>query len=116
MTLLEARARQEGFYTKGTRPHCNNNPGDLEYGPFAKAHGATGTDGRFAIFPDAATGFAAMRALLFQHYRGMTIQAALNKYAPPCENATNGYLQHVCQWAGVKPTDLIDQHLACPTQ
>ena len=42
----------------------NHNPGNIEYGAFARAHGATGSDGRFAIFPDDATGNAAMQALL----------------------------------------------------
>lgn len=111
MTLLEAMARQEGFYVKGTRPNKNNNPGDIEFGPFAKQHGATGSDGRFAIFPSAAAGFAAMGALLRKHYAGLTIKAALNKYAPPVENATDIYLAHVCEWSGVHPDDLIDAHL-----
>lgn len=111
MTLLQAMARQEGYYAHGTRPQRNNNPGDLEYGKFAKAHGATGSDGRFAIFPDEQTGFSAMRALLASAYKGLTIEQALNKYAPPAENDVNTYLSRVCQWAGVQPSDLIDQHL-----
>lgn len=111
MTLLEAMARQEGFYLQGSRPKRNNNPGDLEDGKFARAHGAAGTDGRYAIFPDVVTGFAAMRALLLSAYSGMTVEAALNKYAPPVENQTSVYLAHVCQWANVQPTDIIDQVL-----
>ena len=112
MTLLEAMARQEGFFVKGTRPNRNNNPGDIEDGPFARKHGAIGSDGRFARFGTAAAGFAAMAALLRMHYRGLTIRAALNKYAPPVENATDIYLEHVCEWANVHPDDLIDDHLA----
>lgn len=111
MTVLEAIARQEGFYVPGSRPARNHNPGDLEYGPFAKAHGATASDGRFAVFPDDATGFAALRALLLQHYQGLTIAQALNKYAPPVENATNLYIVRVCQWTGLEPTDVLDQHV-----
>ena len=114
MTLLAAMARQEGFFAAGSRPQKNNNPGDLEYGKFAKAHGAIGTDGRFAIFPDAATGYAAMAALLHSAYAGMTIEAALNKYAPPVENQTNVYLAHVCEWTGLQPTDIISDHLEIP--
>jgi hypothetical protein len=45
----------------GPRNRRNNNPGNIEYGPFAKEHGAIGTDGRFAIFPDEETGFRAMK-------------------------------------------------------
>jgi hypothetical protein len=111
LTLIEAMARMEGFGKPDTRPTRNNNPGDLEYGPFAQAHGATGTDGRFAIFPDAETGFAAMKALLQQKYGGMTLEAALNIYAPPIENQTNQYLSDVCEMTGCEPTDTVDDLL-----
>jgi hypothetical protein len=110
-TLLQAMAKQEGFYASGTRPQRNHNPGDLEYHQFAINHGATGSDGRYAIFPDDDTGFAAMRILLLEHYKGLTLQQALDKYAPPAENETNIYLQHVCAWAECQPTDLIDNLL-----
>lgn len=112
MTVLEAMAREEGFYAPGNdRPKKNNNPGDIEYGKFAKAHGAIGSDGRFAIFPTINAGWAAMRALLLSAYKGLTIKQALDKYAPPVENQTNVYLANVCKWANVQPTDLIDEHL-----
>ena len=42
----------------------NNNPGNIEYGDFARAYGATGSDGRFAIFPTMQAGQEAMLALL----------------------------------------------------
>lgn len=99
----------EGFGVPHGRSTRNNNPGDIEAGKFALAHGATGTDGRFAIFPDADTGFAAMK-LLFQapSYKGLTVAAALNRWAPPVENATSHYIQSVCSWSGCKSTDIID--------
>ena len=109
--LIEAMAKQEGFGVPGARPTKNNNPGDLQYGPFARTHGAIGTDGRFAIFPDVATGYSAMSALLKLHYSGLTLQEALDKYAPPVENETNVYLQHVCAWAECQPTDKIEDLL-----
>ena len=108
MTLLEGMAKMEGFGKPGTRSTNNNNPGDLEYGPFAKAHGATGTDGRFAIFPTVDSGYAAMRALLQEKYAGLTLEEALNIYAPPVENNTNLYLKDVCSFVGCSPTDSID--------
>jgi len=109
MTFLEAIARMEGFYVPGSRPNRNRNPGDIEFGKFAIAHGATGSDGRFAVFPDPDTGFAAMK-LLFQApgYKGLTVAAALNRWAPPVENQTNHYIAAVCEWANCKPTDVID--------
>jgi hypothetical protein len=65
--------------TRGLR---NNNPGNIEYGPFAKSHGATGTDGRFAIFPDSATGVSAIASLLkvYDKQHLGTISEIINKY------------------------------------
>lgn len=83
---------------------------------FAFLHGATrpeltkdGTSGRFAYFPTPEVGFAAMRALLqTPTYKGKTVAQALNIWAPPVENATNGYISNICAWVPCKPTDVID--------
>jgi hypothetical protein len=78
------------------RPQRNNNPGDMEYGPFAKAHGATGTDGGFAIFANYAAGHNALLALLrSKNYAGLSVAQAITKYAPPNENNTKGYIASV---------------------
>jgi hypothetical protein len=47
--------------TRGLR---NNNPGNIEFGSFAKKYGATGSDGRFAIFPTMVDGIRAIAELL----------------------------------------------------
>jgi hypothetical protein len=108
MTFMEAVGREEGVLVPGSRPYRNNNPGDIEWGKFAAAHGATGGDPRFAIFPDLATGYACMLALFQSNgYAGLTVEEALNKWAPPVENQTNIYVEHVCQWVPCNPTDLI---------
>ena len=113
MTFLEAVAREEGFFEVGSRPHRNNNPGDVEFGRFAQAHGATHGDGRFAVFPTAEAGFSAMRALFdAPAYRGLTVAQALNRWAPPGENQTNAYIANVCKWVGCKPTDLVESLLS----
>lgn len=118
MSFLEAMARMEGFYRRGARPQRNNNPGDIEFGKFATAHGATHAEqpaNRFAVFPDAATGFDAMRALLTSRgYAGLTVAQALNRWAPPVENDTNGYIVNVCTWAGCKPDDALEPLLDAP--
>ena len=69
----------------------------MEYGDFAKRHGATGTDGRFAIFPDAGTGRAALDALLASPaYAGLSTDQIIQKYAPPSDgNDTAAYLAAV---------------------
>lgn len=108
---MEAIAQMEGYNAPGTRPARNFNPGDIEYGPFAEEHGATGSDGRFAIFPDSATGYAAMRALLTEHYLGLTVAAALNKWAPPVENDTSAYTSGVCEMTGLTPGTVLTEEV-----
>jgi hypothetical protein len=114
MTLLGAMARQEGFFVAGSRPAKNNNPGDIEAGKFTRAHGAIGSDGRFAIFRTTTDGYTCMAKLLDSAYHGMTIGDALAKYAPPVENQTSVYLAHILNWTGLKATDIISDHLELP--
>ncbi|PLT21154.1 hypothetical protein [Psychrobacter sp. MES7-P7E] len=87
---------------KGNRNFRNNNLGNIEYGDFAKRNGAVGTDGRFAVFPDRATGIKAMENLIFGtgSYRNLTLTDAINRYAPPHENQTNRYQSTVLQAVG----------------
>lgn len=119
MTFCEAIARMEGWDAQGSsknRCQRNDNPGDICYGKFAISHGATGTDGRFAIFPDVQTGFAAMSSLLEASYLGMTIEAAINKYAPPNENNTPRYIGNVCSWTELTPSMVLTSDLLAPPQ
>ena len=118
MKLLEAMAKVEGFYANSihkNRPQKNNNPGDIMAGKFTQAHGSIGSDGRFAIFPDVLTGFKCMAALLKSStYRGLTIEKALTKWAPPNENATKQYIATICKLTGLKSTDIISDHVELP--
>ncbi len=112
LTFLEAIARQEGFYIPDSRPNRRNNPGDIEEGKFAQAHGALPSDGnRFAAWPTSESGFAAMRALLSGPYNGLTVEQAINKWAPPIENATSSYVAHVCSWTGLTPDTILTPEL-----
>lgn len=89
----------------GNRNWRNNNPGNIEYGDFTRSHGAIGTDGRFAIFPDLATGRAAKEALFFEgkNYKDKTVAEAVNRWAPPSENNTGSYIANLAGAAGVDP-------------
>lgn len=101
-----------GAPTRGAR---NNNPGNIEYGPFARKYGATGTDGRFAIFPDMQTGARAMAALLSSYQqRGVdTIDEIVDRWAPPHENKTAPYKQFLARRMGVGINDQLGtQHLS----
>ena len=97
----------------GSRNWRNNNPGNIEYGSFARQNGAVGTDGRFAIFPTLAAGEVARGNLLFtstfnvgpkkQPYKEQTIADAITAYAPPKENNTPAYIKAVSTDIGLDP-------------
>lgn len=99
----------------GSRSWRNNNPGNIEYGTFAKSHGAIGTDGRFAIFPDEATGQRARAALIFNgdKYRNLTLTQAIERYAPSSENHTTAYQRRVLAAVGGAN---LPMHKYSPTQ
>ena len=74
----------------GTRAWRNNNPGNIEAGDFADRLGVIGSDGRFAIFPDEATGDAALRVHFNQSaYSSLTVDAAVAKRTPPRDPGNN---------------------------
>lgn len=98
-----------GKLSRGMR---NNNPGNIEYGNFAKKHGATGSDGRFAIFPTMEAGQAAMQELLRSNYLDAgkdTISKVISKYAPPKENNTAAYIASVAKQTGIGPDQKLSE-------
>ncbi len=79
-SLDAAIAKAEGFGTPGAIPTLANNPGDLVAGPFATAHGATGSlpaagGQQIATFPSVEAGTAATDALVAGNYAGGDINA-----------------------------------------
>lgn len=97
---------------EGTRNWRNNNPGNIEFGPFAEANGAIGSDGRFAVFPTYEAGRAAKEALLFssEGYAGKTIASAISRYAPAADsNDTSGYIAKVASEIGVDPNTPLSE-------
>lgn len=88
--------------TGGSRSWRNNNPGNIEYGNFAKSKGAIGSDGRFAIFPTYEAGRSAKEELIFESsgYKNKTLQSAISRYAPAFENNTGAYYKNVLSAAG----------------
>ena len=81
----------------------NNNPGNIEYGAFARAHGATGSDGRFAVFPDWSSGASAMAALLHERYQGMTLSGIQQRWTGA---ADTGYLGSMSTATGLRAGDV----------
>ncbi len=102
----------------GVRSVRNNNPGNVVYGPWARAHGAVGEDRAgikaghpgFAIFPNMQSGFSAQEALLQGYGRSglNTVQGIVSKYAPKNENATAAYIEAVSRRLGVSPTQALN--------
>lgn len=98
-----AEIQEGGGTPRGIR---NNNPGNLEFGPFARQMGATGSDGRFAIFPTFEDGVRAQERLLAGgSYIGggnNTIAKIINRYAPPSDgNPVSSYAQYVSRVTGI---------------
>lgn len=87
---------------EGARNWRNNNPGNIEYGEFAKKQGAIGSDGRFAIFPSYDAGRKAKESLIFdgKGYKDKTLTDAIARYAPPGENNTAAYQSNVLASVG----------------
>lgn len=99
-----------GTPSRGMR---NNNPGNIEYGKFAKDNGATGTDGRFAKFPTMEAGQAAMQKLLgvYLDTGSNTISKAIERWAPASEKANNtpAYIAGVSKKLGVGPDQVLSK-------
>ena len=76
----------------GSMAWRDNNPGNIIAGPFATSQGAIGSNNGFAVFPDVATGTAALTTLLeSSSYQSLSVDAAIAKYAPPSQNNTASY-------------------------
>ncbi len=84
----------------------NNNPGNLRY---VGQEGATPGEGGFARFESREAGMEAMRRQieLDTQKRGMNLNQFINKYAPPSENKTQGYVDFVVQKTGLDPTQPV---------
>ncbi len=108
--ITEAQTAQN----PSTRGFNNNNPGNIEDGPFARAQaGYLGSDGRFAKFASLDAGNAAMDALLKSYgNRGFnTPESIINRWAPPSDNnPTNAYAANVAKALGVQQNAALDMN------
>lgn len=99
----------------GTRGIRNNNPGNIEYNPATKWQGLSTppTDGRFCVFKEATYGIRAIARILitYQDKHGLdSITEIINRWAPPSENNTRAYINHVADMVGVNPDSHVDVH------
>jgi len=94
------------------RGERNNNPGNIEDGPFARSlPGYAGSDGRFARFATPEQGIAANTRLLSSYIqRGYNTPAEIvGRWAPQSENgaSTGNYAAYVAQRLGIGVNDPV---------
>ena len=101
-----------------TRGERNNNPGNIDRNAIlwqGAAQDQSG-DSRFVVFSDAHFGIRALAKVLLSYYRkhGLnTVHKIIDRWAPPSENNTGAYVNHVANVLGVgidAPIDVTDQN------
>lgn len=99
-TIIELPPAENKSAPRGIR---NNNPGNIVYGGFAKSMGATGSDGRFAVFQSMEDGIKAAIELLKGYVaKGYdTVRKIISRWAPPGENNTGAYIDAVAKKLGI---------------
>ena len=89
----------------------NNNPGNIRRSKVRyKGEVRPSRDPDFKEFSTMAYGYRAVFVLLDTYrsrYGLTTIRQMLNRYAPPTENFTEGYVRFVADYAGVMPDEVI---------
>lgn len=106
-TIIELPGSKASNAPRGIR---NNNPGNIVYGNFAKSMGATGSDGRFAVFESMEDGIKAAIKLLEGYVsKGYdSVRKIISRWAPANENNTSAYIDAVAKKLGVS----ADAHLS----
>jgi hypothetical protein len=103
-SLDAAMAQYEGFGVPGSVASRNNNPGNIIAGAYATSHGAVGSDGSFATFPDPATGFGAMDSLVGSYAnKGASLSDMISAWNGHAANS-GAYSTFVGNAAGVDPS------------
>lgn len=101
--------------TKPARGERNNNPGNIDYNPANKWQGQLPHDpkieSRFCRFQSPEYGIRAIYKLLqtYQTKYGLnSVKAIINKYAPPNENNTAGYINRAAADIGIGINDHLN--------
>ena len=98
------------FLPRGIR---NNNPGNIRLSKI-KWKGqkcSNQIDSQFVEFISPLYGVRALMRLLLTYYikYGLdSVEAIINRYAPPIENATDSYIYHICTILNVKRREQIN--------
>jgi hypothetical protein len=106
--IFSDQVRQGGSCSWRARNPGNIRNGDSLGAISGKKH-KCGSSGTFAVFPTESAGFAAISKVL-KSYGHVTIQAAMNKYAPSGDgNDPKAYAQKVAKSMGAKVDDFVDK-------
>ncbi|MCD4631679.1 structural protein [Proteus mirabilis] len=92
------------------RGERNNNPGNIRHGSKWQGLSAQQTDPSFCQFVSPEYGIRAIYKLLqtYQKKYGLcSIREIINRYAPPKENNTEGYIQRVAKELNVSTEDCV---------
>ncbi len=118
-TVLLGLALTGGAYMTVRQPRGirNNNPGNIENNGIPwNGLSQDQTDERFYQFQKPEFGIRAMARILnnYQIHHGLnTVRGLIDRWAPPIENDTNSYAEHIAHAAGVNPDQPIEvsEHL-----
>ena len=96
-----------------TRGERNHNPGNIDRHDSTLWQGMAHdqTDSRFVVFSDPHYGIRALAKVLLSYYRkhGLnTVHGIIDRWAPPSENNTGAYVNHVASILGVGIDAQID--------
>ncbi|CAK8737713.1 hypothetical protein SODG_001436 [Sodalis praecaptivus] len=112
LAVNSAQVEQHAQSARLSRGIRNNNPGNIE---FRRQQGATGSDGRYAIFETPYTGIKALSGQLMRYYSGQTtgrplrtVNDIISTWAPASENNTAAYIAQVSKALGVEAQTRLD--------
>lgn len=95
-----------------SRGLTNCNPGNIRQSKTRyKGERHPSRDSEFKEFESMAYGYRAMFVLLdtySRRYGLCTIRQMLNRYAPPSENFTEGYIRFVSEKTGIAPDEMLN--------
>ena len=89
----------------------NHNPGNLRHGSPWQGRRPLQTDPEFVQFVGPEWGIRAMVRTLrtYRDAHGLdSVRQIISRWAPPTENATDAYVEHVARVLGVHPDEPID--------
>ena len=99
-----------------SRGLTNCNPGNIRQSKtHYKGERHPSRDSEFKEFESMAYGYRAMFVLLdtySRRYGLCTIRQMLNRYAPPSENFTEGYIRFVSEKTGIAPDEIVNSRAA----